>query len=205
MMAGPHPRSLSLGGSAHCQGCSRSCEVGPVDRQSRAAVQLGQREPDGAEGGLLAQSHHFALRSERRQQKLHLIVQPWHAVEHAARQHKREVSLAELQLRHHCRCRRHQLVRRAIQDACGDHIAIVSRELYVLRHGRNRPRVQLLVIDLADQIAGARDAEVREETGREARDAAAAIGVPDDGAQRETADPVAAVTSVPASFFSMTE
>ena len=66
------------------------------------------------------------------------------------------VSLAELEPRHHRRCRRHQLVRGAIQDARGDHIAFVSRVLHVLRHGRDRPRAQLLVIDLVNQLGGAR-------------------------------------------------
>ena len=64
--------------------------------------------------------------------------------------------LAELEPRHHGRRGRHQLVGGAIQDSGCDHIAFVSRVLHVLRDGRDRPRAQLLVIHLVNQLGRAR-------------------------------------------------
>ena len=120
-------------------------------------MQLGQRELHGAKCGLLIEAHHRALLGERRQQQLHLIAQPRHRVKHAARKHERErlgrssssrviTAVAAVD----------QLVGGAIQNPRGDHVAFVSRLLHVLRHGRDRPRAQLLVIDLVNQVGGPR-------------------------------------------------
>jgi hypothetical protein len=128
---------------------------------------------------------------ERRQQELHLVAQPRDRVKHSSREDECEVPLSQIEARHHRRGCGHELLGGAIQNARRDHVTFVSRVLHILGDGSDRLGTDVLVIDLVNQLVRARDAEVPEQAGRQARHAPAAVSMTDDGAQRETSDPIA--------------
>ena len=106
-------------------------------------------------------------------------------MKHASCEDERERLFGEFEARHD-RCRGgHQLICSAIQDSCGDGIAFVSRVLHVSGRRGDRPGTQFFVIHLVNQLGRALDAEMREQSRRQARCAASAVGVPNDRAQRK--------------------